>query len=237
MNTDCRSFRRTLERTLESAPAPEQLSSLSWNEHLLGCGDCRALLEAEEALETLLATLPQPHLPPQLARRVLARLRRGAERREDELDRLLELDADARAPEGLARRVRAEARLDMLLERARAVELPAALAARVLAHVAEERQLARRPFLARRSVRLAAAAGLLALLAAWAFWPRARETPEPRGLAGAPGNVDPRLLEHVELLEQWEFLRRNDLDALLSTLPHSDQLLFEMGSEEGLLGG
>jgi hypothetical protein len=45
------------------------------------------------------------------------------------------------------------------------------------------------------------------------------------------------MLENFDLLEHWEFLRRNDLDALLSTLPHCDQVLFEMGSEEGLLGG
>jgi hypothetical protein len=39
------------------------------------------------------------------------------------------------------------------------------------------------------------------------------------------------------MLQQWELLRRNDLDTLLSTLPPSDQLLLEMGSEEGVLGG
>jgi hypothetical protein len=248
MKPDCRNFRSTLERALEDTRGTGELTSLSWHEHLLGCGDCRALLEAEEALEMLLESLPQPHLPPRLARRVLARLRAGVGQREAALDRLLELDPGARAPGDLARRVLAgleaqraqpaEARLDGLLERARAVEVPAALAQRVLAHVAEERRLGRRrkPVFARRSVQLAAAAGLLALLAAWAFWPRA-QTPGPREVAHAPESVDPRMLEHFELLEQWDLLRRNDLDALLSTLPHSDQVLLEMGSEEGLLGG
>jgi hypothetical protein len=245
VNSDCRSFRRTLQRALEESRAAEELNSLSWHEHLLGCGDCRALLEAEEALETLLESLPKPHLPPQLAQRVLARLRRGAETREAALDRLLDLDRQAGAPDDLARRVLAglqseraqpaDARLDALLERARAVDVPADLAQRVLAHVAEERQLARRrkPVLARSSFWFAAAAGLL-LLAAWAFWP---PRTVPREVAQAPEPADPRMLEHIEVLEQWEFLRRNDLDTLLSTLPQRDQLLIEMGSEEGLLGG
>jgi hypothetical protein len=254
MNPDCRSFRRSLERALEGARGTEELTSLSWHEHLLGCRDCRALLEAEEALELLLESLPEPHLPPQLARRVLARLRAGDEARETALDRLLELDVQARAPGGLAGRVlagleheraqpvgsaTADARLDALLERARAVAVPADMSQRVLAHLAEERALARRrrPIFARRSVQLAAAAGLLALLLAWAFWPAREHAPRERDLAGAPEGVDARMLEHFDVLEQWELLRRNDLDSLLSTLPQTDQLLIEMGSEEGLLGG
>jgi len=180
---------------------------------------------------------------------VLARLRAGAETREAALDRLLELDRQAGAPHDLARKVLAglqgeraapaqahpDARLDALLERAGAVELPAGLAQRVLAHVAEERRLARRsrPLRLRSAAWLAAAAVLL-LLAAWALWP---QRTVPRELAQAPEPVDPRMLEHIELLQQWEFLRRNDLDTLLSTLPQRDQLLIEMGSEEGLLGG
>ena len=243
MKSDCRAFRQMLEHALEGARTAEELTNLSWHEHLLGCADCRALLEAEEALEMLLESLPEPKLPLQLARRVLARLRAGEEAR---LDRLLELDESARAPAGLARRVlagletersAADARLDALLERAGAVELPAQLAQRVLAHVAEERGLTRRrrPLLARRPVQLALAAGLLAVVAAFAFWPR-RESVRPE-LAGTPAGVDPRMLEHIDVLEQWELLQRNDLDTLLSTLPRTDQLIFEMGSEEGVLGG
>ncbi len=246
MKPDCRSFRRRLEHALEGARGAEEWTHLSWHEHLLGCGDCRALLEAEEALEILLASLPEPRLPPQLARRVLARLRSAHEARESALDRLLELDPQARAPRGLAGRVLAgleeeraqpDPRLDALLERARAVEVPAQLAQRVLAHLAEERALVRRrkPVFARRPLQLAALGALLALLAAWALWPTRAPTRRERELAHP--NIDPRMLEHFELLEQWELLRRNDLDTLLSTLPPSDQLLLELGSEEGVLGG
>jgi len=246
MKPDCRSFRRRLEHALEGAHLVQELTSLAWHEHLLGCGDCRALLEAEEALEILLASLPEPRLPPQLARRVLARLRAVEDLRESALDRLLELDPAARAPGGLAGRVLAglereraqpAERLDALLERARPVAVPAQLSQRVLAHLAEERALARprRTILARRSVRLVAGAGLLAALAAWAFWPSRAPARSERELALE--NVDPRMLEHFELLQQWELLRRNDLDTLLSTLPPSDQLLLELGSEEGVLGG
>ncbi len=247
MKPDCRSFRRRLENALEGARGSQEWTHLSWHEHLLGCGDCRALLEAEEALEVLLASLPEPRLPPQLARRVLARLRSVDEPRESALDRLLELDPQARPPGGLAERVlagleherapAADKRLDALLERAREVELPARLAQRVLAHLAEERALVRRrkPVYARHPVQLAAAAGLLALLLAWAFWPTREEGRKQGELAHE--TVDPRMLEHFEVLEQWELLRRNDLDTLLSTLPPSDQLLLELGSEEGVLGG
>jgi len=243
---DCRSFRRRLEHALEGARGSVELTSLAWHEHLLGCGDCRALLESEEALEILLASLPEPRLPPQLARRVLARLRAVEDLRESALDRLLELDPAARAPGGLAGRVlaglerereAADARLDALLERARAVEVPARLAQRVLAHLAEERVLARprRRLLARRSTRLVALGALLGLLAAWALWPE--RTPASRERELAHQSLDPRMLEHFEMLQQWELLRRNDLDTLLSTLPPGDQLLLELGSEEGLLGG
>lgn len=245
MRTDCSTFRRRLEHALEGTRTAEELTNLSWHEHLLGCADCRALLEGEEALEMLLESLPAPRLPAQLARRVLARLRSGEDQR---LDRLLELDPSAHAPGDLARRVLAgleseraqpagAARLDALLARAGAVDVPAQLPQRVLAHLAEERALSRRrkPLLARRSARFALVAAVLALLATWAFWPR-RETPRSE-LAGAPAGVDPRMLEHIDVLEQWELLQRNDLDTLLSTLPRTDQVLLEMGSEEGVLGG
>jgi len=246
MKPDCRSVRRRLEHALEGARGSQELSSLAWHEHLLGCGDCRALLESEEALEILLASLPDPRLPPQLARRVLARLRAAEQSRESALDRLLELDPAARPPGGLAGRVLAglereraqpEARLDALLERARAVDVPAQLSQRVLAHLAEERALARprRPIFARRPVRIAAGVALLALLAAWALW--STRAPARRERELAHESVDPRMLEHFEMLQQWELLHRNDLDTLLSTLPPGDQLLLELGSEEGVLGG
>lgn len=246
MNHDCRSFRRELERALEGRRAAE-LDGLGWHEHLLGCRECRALLEAEEALETLLDSLPEPQLPPSLARRVLRRLREAERGREAALDRLLELDESAQAPRGLAQRVlhglaaergrsarTAEERLDELLERAREVHVPAGLAGRVLSGVAEERALARRrarPFLARPRGFLLAAALLLAALALWMLLPARGRQPQPSGIVQGP-EADTRLIQDFDVLEEWDLLHQNDLDLLLSTLPATDQLLLEMGSEE-----
>jgi len=117
---DCRGFRRRLARALEGRPMPQKLTELSWHEHLLGCAECRALLEREEALEVLLATLPEPQLPPDVVRRLVARLDHASDGAEPaELDALLEL-ASAEAPAGLSNRVlsgvRAEAALDALLD-------------------------------------------------------------------------------------------------------------------------
>lgn len=159
MNTACRSFRSLLERYLEqSGTGPElELKELSWHEHLLGCCECRRLLEAEEALELLLADLPQPHLPPALARRLLLRLR--ASREQDSLDLLLELDteqglssSEREQRAGLARNILdglasqraacasdAQARLDALLELDRELRPPAGLAQRTLGALAQPR--------------------------------------------------------------------------------------------------
>ncbi len=103
MNANCETFRAELSAALEGRPQPEELGPLGWNEHLLGCGACRELLEAEEALEVLLASLPEPHLPPELVRRLLARL--ALERTEAGLDRLLEEAPEPHAPLHLARRI------------------------------------------------------------------------------------------------------------------------------------
>lgn len=163
---DCREFRAVLLQALEGQPVPRELTLLSWHQHLLSCGECRSLLEHEEALEELLATLPDPKLPPDLVRRVSARLRaareRGRElddllelaemstpeglgarvsagvRAELALDRLLDLD-QVEAPDGLAARVSAEVALDRLLEVERAIDVPAGLAASVLGAVDAER--------------------------------------------------------------------------------------------------
>ncbi len=138
-NKGCGEFRAALSRALEGLPVPEELTVLGWHEHLLSCEECRQLLEREEALEELLATLPQPKLPPDLTRRVLQRLREGS----GSLDRLLEL-ADAAPPAGLTERVtaglRAERALDRLLD-ADAVSVPEGLAARVRAGIAVEQLL------------------------------------------------------------------------------------------------
>ncbi|MCC7010935.1 MAG: hypothetical protein IT454_00120 [Planctomycetes bacterium] len=127
---------------------------LGWHEHLLSCAECRELLQAEEALDVLLSSMPQPHLPPELARRVLAKLEPA--RADLELDRLLDSSLEAPVPSDLARSVlrklaaarsaqeSEEPALDALLARLPEPEVPASLAARVLAGLAHERDLARR---------------------------------------------------------------------------------------------
>ncbi|MFO1011968.1 MAG: hypothetical protein U1F29_18040 [Planctomycetota bacterium] len=154
MKKECALFRAELERRLSDA-RDAGFTELGWHEHLLGCASCRALLEAEEALDVLLASLPEPRLPRRLADRLLVRLRE-ASRREEELDQLLALDEHA-APEGLASRIAAgvrvrEARneraLDALLDRVPAPVAPTELGERVVErlterHAAEERALDR----------------------------------------------------------------------------------------------
>lgn len=152
MNSACKSFRSLLEQKLAGRPDPRTLRTLAWHEHLLGCGDCRNLLEREEALEGLLATLPDPRLPPETRRRVLAALARA--RNEDaELDRLLELDREAVAPAGLARLVldglaeervtraarRTDDPLEDLLTVGDTVDVPVGLAGSVLGGLAAHR--------------------------------------------------------------------------------------------------
>lgn len=166
----CRDFRAKLARALEGLPMPEELTTLAWHEHLLGCGSCRDLLQREEALEVLLATLPEPKLPPDLTRRLVARLSKAEEagldnlleydgvpipeglshrvragvRSELDLDRLLDLDAVVDVPAGLADRVRAgvrsESGLEALLDLAGPVEVPAGLSADVLSGLAVHRE-------------------------------------------------------------------------------------------------
>lgn len=104
MNHPCRDFRIVLEGRLDGRAAPERLGELAFrsmiDEHLFTCAECRALLDAEEALESLLASLPEPRLAPAVRARVLARLRLARE--DDRLDRLLDVASDEMAPAGLA---------------------------------------------------------------------------------------------------------------------------------------
>lgn len=147
MNPSCIEFRARLAQALAEHPVAE----LTWHEHVLTCADCRELLAAEEALDDLLASLPRPNLPPELARRVIARL--APER---ELDRLLdralggslhqarpqlasELLARLAGPRELAAR---ERELDQLLERVPAPARPD-LARDLLARLAPVREAAR----------------------------------------------------------------------------------------------
>lgn len=203
----CAGFRAELERLLHPRrgrrPA-RGLTELSWSEHLLACAACRELLEAEEALDALLASLPAPSLPPALARRVLERLRREDAR----LDVLLALDAGDGPPARLAERVlagvgaaREAHRLERLLVSVPEPEPPSDLPARVLAglEAARRPRPARRarPRLVRRRAALSWAAGLFVALSlgvlAWAVRDRgehgagdAERSELARGPAPAP---------------------------------------------------
>ena len=139
---DCHDFREALTRALRGRPVPPALVSLSWHEHLLGCQDCRELLQREEALEVLLATLPDPKLPPELTERLVARLAAVREDAGDAqlcaagLDSLLDL-SEAQVPAGMSARVlaglEAERSLDALLGLDPEPVVPEDLGARVLA--------------------------------------------------------------------------------------------------------
>ena len=163
MNSGCRSFRRALESRLAGRAERPELSGLpgfdglEWHEHLLGCTDCRALLESEEALEALLATLPEPQLPAELAQRVVARLESArAEESTDEvaLDALLDLAATEDVPGDLAGDVlarlapergekREHQRLERLLDLVPAAKAPEGLVDRTLAALEPHRTRAR----------------------------------------------------------------------------------------------
>jgi predicted anti-sigma-YlaC factor YlaD len=243
---ECLGFRAALEAELLGRPSQERLSGLAWHGHLLSCADCRELLEREEALETLLASLPEPRLPSALAQRVLVRLRedRAAEVR---LERLLDLDADLRAPRGLAAGVlaglarerfasgsdRNEARLDEILDLDRDVRVPPGLAGRVLAGLSRERSLGRSParptLLRRRAWLLAVAAGLLLAFLGRLYWLRARpdfhRTIEP--IVQVEPAPDPEMLAALDVLEEWDLLMQDDVDVLLSTLGPADLALLD----------
>ncbi len=151
----CRHFRAQLEGALLGRPDTDAIVHLAWQSHLGECVSCRSLLEGEEALEVLLASLPQPALPPELAQRVLARLDEG--HRTGSLDALLELDhEEPSVTPGLPGRMlsgltleRCETRLDALLELDADAPVPLRrdeepeLGARVLAGLQAERAGAR----------------------------------------------------------------------------------------------
>jgi hypothetical protein len=237
-NEGCRGFRAALSRALEGLPVPEELTRLSWHEHLLACEKCRLLLEREEVLEELLATLPEPKLPPDLTRKVLARL--GATGR---LDRLLEM-ADAAPPDGLAGRISAGVRKERALDRLLdldVVAVPSDLAARVRSGVALDRLLdldvepvtpaglapriiealepERRPRhsfrLLRSPVFYAAAAGFVFIALSLALWQKLDKSiePEDRGpiaIDGKEEEPDPALLAALDLLEPDQLWRETE---------------------------
>lgn len=243
VDPSCVEFRARLERALEGRPAPAELTELSWHEHLLGCGECRALLEREEALEALLASLPRPKLPPRVARRVLARLRTAR----IDLDALLDLDRLVEVPGGLAARVLSglaaergvapeAARLERILELDGPLAVPAGLAQRALARLEPERfpTAARDGFrLLRSPLVYAAAAGLLlALFTLWGGGTRPDQGTPAGGnedIAREEREPPPGLLEHLDLLAEdrlWESAEDFELDLSLS-LDVGDELLFD----------
>jgi len=262
MNTGCYGFRRLLERRLMGLPDPPRVSELDWHQHLHGCGDCRALLHSEEALEVLLASLPELRLPADLAQRVLARLRAAGDAR---LDELLAYDSgdDSRepfaAPPGLAARVlanlapeRAGRSLDGLLDRAGEVDVPARLGERVLAGLAPHRKPGRivgsasgvRFRILRAPVMGLAAAALVACLALAAFWRLGTDRAGPGAgthatVIGAAPEAAPEeeLLAALDVLEHWELLadvRDPDL-AAFNRFDASDEAQLEFFGAELLM--
>ncbi|HPF13610.1 MAG TPA: hypothetical protein P5218_09845 [Planctomycetota bacterium] len=146
MNPECLDFRSRLSAVLADLPVAEagslpDVQTLGWHAHLLSCEPCRQLLESEQALEELLATLPTPQLLE--GQRALLVKQLSAEVR---LESLLSLaDPFGAAPQGLADRVRqhvaqqaeqvpVDAALDSWLAQADHIEAPAGLSERVLAH-------------------------------------------------------------------------------------------------------
>lgn len=217
----CIEFRCLLEEALSGRADPPRLTELGWHEHLLGCGDCRGLLEAEEALELLLASLPDPKLPPDLRRRVLLRLRAG---RQEPLESLLDLD-HVEVPGGLARATTdalrerlvtgidpLEAQLDALLEAARPMEVPDGLSQRVLAGIEGERvAIARRSrFLALRGggAVLRAAAAVLVGVSTFAIW---THFDRPDSFDRAVASVrDEDVIQSLAVLDYWDALQELD---------------------------
>jgi hypothetical protein len=191
----CLEFRGRLADLLSGRGGAYKVSEgafgeLAWHEHLLECESCRELIEAEEALDELLASLPEPHLPPALTRRLLARLEPA--RVDAELDLLLDRSETEPVPEQLARNVlarlagprrveREERALDHLLEQVPNPVTPAGLAARVIASLSAEAgrsfaprkdssSMAPTPRAHRAPLKIAIAAALLAGVGASAWF-------------------------------------------------------------------
>lgn len=222
---DCRAFRLQLELALEGRARPQELGPLGWHEHLLGCADCRELLRREEALEELLAALPEPRLSIERRVALLARLRADSNG-ESALDHLLESDREPAAPAGLAQRVLAgvqDARLDVLLDFDRDIDLPSGLAARVLDGLEAERAPKTRFVLDRRWAWPAAAAAAAAIFFAW---PRGEEPARPdfvegpQPIAPVDGAPEPEGERRVEVAadEPLSAAAEDDLLAVLDLL-------------------
>jgi hypothetical protein len=248
----CHQFRNRLASLLAGRASSASFGELAWHEHLLGCAACRALVETEEALDELLASLPQPQLPPELAQRLLARLE--PVRGDLTLDLLLERGDEVAVPGALASRMlakldsaraaqREDARLDALLGRLPEPQVPADLSQRTLARLA----LARRPRRAGPSRLALAAAALVVLgLGTWLLVrdPRQESTSDlnlAQGPAPRAPEVAPRerlldeppadLLASLDLLESWELVVDDSVEADVLALDAFDALLLDVADE------
>jgi len=245
----CREFRDHLELALRGLPQPERLTPLSWDQHLLGCQACRELLDAEQALEMLLASLPEPALPPELVSRLLERLKRERSTRPVralDLDDLLDGAPAPELPSALAARIlegvgperriaREEAQLDRLLDSLPEPTAPSQLSARLLAGLRPERQPA--PFSLLRNTRLwvpLAAAGVLAALWFSRSWRGTEAVPEqPVEIEIADTlELNDEMAEAFDVLENWDHLQGSDLDLLLASIDEVDELLIEASEWE-----
>lgn len=254
----CFQFRTRLANLLAGRASSASFGELAWHEHLSACTECRALIEAEEALEHLLASLPEPQLPPELAGRLLARLEpvRGESMLDSTLDSVLERGDEVAVPKALAARMlsrldgartaqRGEAELDRVLARLPAPEVPEELARRTLARLA----LARRPRRASQPRLALAAAALLALgIGAWLLTrgvavdentaPEMASGPTPRAPAVAPrervlDEPPADLLASLDLLESWDLVVEDSVEADVLALDAFDALLLDVVDELG----
>ena len=224
----CATFLAELEAAL--AGPGGGLERLARHEHVGACAACGKRWREERALERLLARVPAPEVPAELAQRVRAGLG-GVRAVQPSVPTTFQ--EHEHEP---------EAELEHLLAQAGAVTAPPELAKRVLRGLAPERARLRRPG---RILALAAAV-LLLTLGGWAWWtarerfgPRARapvvvEEFDPLDIPLPP--VGARLESDAELvayaLENWELLNDAEFEVWLASLDPLDQLLIENADEE-----
>lgn len=214
MIDQCQEFRRLLDAHLSGEPPV-----LGWHEHLSICESCLRLLEAEENLDQLLASVPTAELPPSLAQRVVAEVR---------LDLWLEAADQVEVPAGLSQRVLAGVR-----------------AANASAPLELVRTQAEAPVFggSHRFGKLAAAAAVIVVIGGmlWRNSGRSLEQSGGRMAEVSPDSlstvpVEDDLLAQLDLLEQLELAEQLDpvaLDALVF-LDVSDEFALdwsELGTE------
>ena len=243
MTNECTAFRTLLEHELSRPGNPTELTPLSWHEHLLSCHDCRELLAAEEALELLLTSLPEPRLPEDLTRRVLTRLRTArltSRPAANGLDALLEADTDPRIPVGLSSRVLSALEtersqtsdpLDRLLDRFEVAPDPE-LAHRVLRSLESERVAPILPFHERPFVKVLLASAAAALVF---FTARGLSTDEKSLRPSTEvAFADPDLLEDYYVLDNWTLLMpESDVEVFLATaVDPADEIALSLDEEQ-----